>query len=207
LKKTIYLIAIFVGLLTTFTKEAWSQVGTSPQEGLYAEVITSKGKILLLLEFEKVPLTVAHFVGLVEGKIENTAKAKGEPYYDGLIFHRVIPDGIIQGGDPEGTGYGGPGYKFKDEFHSDLKHDRPGTLSMANSGKNTNGSQFFITHRAIPKLDGKHTVFGNVVEGQDVVNAISEGEVMKSIRIFRIGEAAKKFDLTLHFTDKDKKKL
>jgi len=163
-------------------------------DGLYAEMQTTKGNIILFLEFQKTPLTVANFVGLSEGKIENNAKPLGTPYYDSIKFHRVIADFMIQGGDPRGTGQGGPGYAFKDEFHSDLKHSGAGILSMANAGKFTNGSQFFITHKETPWLDGKHSVFGHVVEGQDVVNAIVQGDMILHIKIIRKGKAVKKYD-------------
>jgi len=164
------------------------------EDGLYARMNTNKGEILLQLEHEKTPLTVANFVGLAEGQIENTAKPDGEPYYDGIIFHRVINDFMIQAGDPTATGGGGPGYKFKDEFHKDLKHNSDGILSMANAGPKTNGSQFFITHKATPWLDGKHSVFGRVKEGQEVVNAIEQGDTILSVRILRVGKDAKNFD-------------
>jgi peptidyl-prolyl cis-trans isomerase A (cyclophilin A) len=163
-------------------------------DGLYAKFHTSKGDILVELEYEKTPGTVGNFVALAEGDLENDAKPQGTPYYDGLIFHRVIPDFMVQGGDPKGTGVGGPGYQFEDEIHSDLKHDRPGILSMANAGPGTNGSQFFITHVATPWLDGKHTVFGSVIEGQDVVDAIKQGDKIEKLEIIREGEAAKNFN-------------
>ena len=153
--------------------------------GIYAKFTTSKGDVLVNLEFEKTPGTVGNFVALAEGNLENSLNPQGTPYYDGLKFHRVIPDFMIQGGCPLGTGTGNPGYKFDDEFHPDLKHDTPGKLAMANSGPATNGSQFYITHVPTPWLDNKHTVFGSVIEGQDVVDAIAQGDEMK-LEILRI---------------------
>lgn len=171
------------------------------QEGIYARFSTPRGEITLKLEHEKTPLTVANFVGLAEGKIKNEAKAAGEPYYDGLSFHRVIADFMIQGGDPTGSGAGGPGYKFVDEIHPELTHDKPGVLSMANAGPGTNGSQFFITHGATPWLDGKHTVFGFVTEGQDVVNAIKQGDKMEKVEIIRQGTEAEAWDAAAVFEE------
>jgi peptidyl-prolyl cis-trans isomerase B (cyclophilin B) len=137
-----------------------------------ATIVTNRGSIRIQLFDDKAPKTVANFEKLVQQK-----------FYDGLTFHRVIPDFMVQGGCPQGTGTGGPGYKFADEFHPDLKHDGPGVLSMANAGPNTNGSQFFITHLATPWLDGKHTVFGKVIEGQDVVNKVRKGDIMQTVTI------------------------
>jgi cyclophilin family peptidyl-prolyl cis-trans isomerase len=160
-------------------------------DGLYAILHTSKGDIVVSLEYQKVPMTVANFIGLAEGVLN--LKTEGKPYYDGLKFHRVIKDFMIQGGCPKGNGTGGPGYTFPDEFDDSLKHTGPGVLSMANAGPGTNGSQFFITHVATPWLDGKHSVFGHVVEGQDVVNAIEQDDVLNSVEIRRIGDDAQKF--------------
>jgi peptidyl-prolyl cis-trans isomerase A (cyclophilin A) len=165
-------------------------------EGVYAEMNTNKGTILLFLEHEKTPLTVANFVGLAEGKLPNKAKPVGTPYYDGLTFHRVIPDFMIQGGDPGGDGRGGPGYRFKDEFDNSLTHKGPGILSMANAGPASNGSQFFITHIATPWLDGKHTVFGRVIDGQSVVDAIQQGDKIDTLTIVRNGAGAQSYDAT-----------
>jgi len=162
-------------------------------DGLYAEMKTSKGTILIKLHFDKTPMTVCNFVGLAEGKIKNTAKGDGVHYYDGLKFHRVIADFMVQGGDPLGTGTGGPGYQFPDEFDATLKHEGPGVLSMANAGVGTNGSQFFITHVATPWLDGMHTVFGKVVTGMDVVNAIKQDDIIETVKIIRQGAAATAF--------------
>ncbi|MHC1691628.1 MAG: peptidylprolyl isomerase [Sphaerochaetaceae bacterium] len=163
-------------------------------DGLYARLNTSRGDITIALEFGKVPMTVSNFVGLAEGVLN--IKAKGTPYYNGMKFHRVIPDFMIQCGCPKGNGTGGPGYTFPDEFDDSLRHTGPGVLSMANAGPGTNGSQFFITHVATPWLDGKHTVFGKVIEGQTVVDTIAQGDVLKSVEIIRVGEAARKFEVT-----------
>ncbi len=167
-------------------------------DGLYAEFDTSKGKIVCSLEFEKTPLTVANFVGLAEGtknysKDGGAPKKQDKPFYDGLVFHRVIASFMVQGGCPNGVGNGGPGYRFKDEIVADLKHTGPGILSMANAGPASNGSQFFITHVATSWLDGKHTVFGKVVEGQDVVDKIAKGDKLNSVKIVRLGDKAKAF--------------
>ena len=161
------------------------------QDGIYAKFNTSKGEILVKLTYDKTPGTVGNFVALAEGGLENSSKSKGEPFYDGLKFHRVIPDFMIQGGCPQGTGTGDPGYKFDDEFHAELTHNGPGVLSMANSGPGTNGSQFFITHVATPWLDNKHTVFGHVEAGSETVDAIAQGDIIESLEIVRVGDDAK----------------
>jgi len=173
-------------------------------EGLYARMETDRGAIVLRLFFDKAPVTVANFVGLAEGSVEWTdprsGKTRKDPLYDGLVFHRVIASFMIQGGDPLGRGVGGPGYRFADEFAPGLKHDKAGILSMANAGPETNGSQFFITHVPTPWLDGKHSVFGEVIEGQPVVDAIQQGDRIKTVRIVRVGKAAEAFDAAKTFS-------
>jgi len=164
------------------------------QDGIYAKFNTPKGAILVKLEHEKTPGTVGNFIALAEGNLENEAKPQGTPYYDGLSFHRVISNFMIQGGCPHGSGMGNPGYMFDDEFRDDLKHDGPGVLSMANAGPGTNGSQFFITHTATPHLDGKHTVFGKVVEGQEVVDTVAQGDTIDSLEIVRQGADAESWN-------------
>tara|TARA_X000001036_G_scaffold21201_1_gene17768 strand:+ start:69 stop:1022 length:954 start_codon:yes stop_codon:yes gene_type:complete len=170
--------------------------------GLYADIETSKGNIVMQLYFEQVPTTVSNFVALAEGNHPVVdEKLSGKPYYDGLKFHRVIENFMIQGGDPTGTGSGGPGYQFDDEFSPDLKHDGPGVLSMANAGPGTNGSQFFITHVETPWLDGKHSIFGKVTSGQDIVDEIEQEDIIKNVKIIRVGKSAKNFDAPNIFED------
>ena len=179
-----------------FKQDKMKNIESKLEDGMYAQINTDKGSILIKLEHEKTPLTVANFVGLAEGSIKNNSKEEGEPFYDGLKFHRVINEFMIQTGCPNGTGMGSPGYKFPDEIHPDLKHSGPGVLSMANSGPGTNGSQFFITHKETSWLDGKHTVFGNVIEGQNIVDSIAQDDIMNSIKIIRKGKEAQNFNCT-----------
>ena len=205
MNKKIYLLLAVIGLCLTSCKDEYKDL----KNGLYAEVETSKGTILLELQYEKAPIMVANFVTLAEGKNQFVSKEfKGKPFYDGLKFHRVISksngdseDFMIQTGDPLGNGSGDAGYKCKDEF-TDLKHDKPGVLSMANSGPNTNSSQFFITLLPTPWLDGKHSVFGCVVgDGMRVASSIVQNDYIKKVTIIRKGEAVKKFDAVKIFTD------
>lgn len=193
-----------IGLLMLLMGVTAVSFGAKPKKpkmepGIYAEITTNKGVIMVVLEHQKTPLTVANFVGLAEGNFVNGDFKATKPFYNGLKFHRVIKDFMIQGGDPAGNGSGGPGYKFADEIHPDLKHTGPGILSMANSGPATNGSQFFITHKETPWLDGKHTVFGHVISGMDVVNSIAQGDSMQVVKIIRVGKEAKKWDANAVF--------
>lgn len=171
------------------------------ENGLYADIQTNRGDILIKLHAEKVPMTVANFVSLAEGNNPKVVDSlKGKPYYDNTKFHRVIKDFMVQGGDITGTGRGDAGYKFADEFPIDekgtliYKHDSSGVLSMANSGKATNSSQFFITHKATSWLDGKHSIFGKVLKGQNVVDTIQQNDYINKVKIIRVGKTAKKFE-------------
>jgi len=190
-------IALFITVILSFL--FISCAGTKLNDGMYAKIITTKGDITLSLFHDKTPLTVANFICLSEGLMPEIKK----PFYDGLKFHRVIPDFMIQGGCPLGNGTGDPGYKFPDEFDPELTHDGPGVLSMANSGPNTNGSQFFITHKETPWLDGKHSVFGKVADetSQSVIDAIVQGDSIIRIEISRVGKSAKKFNALKVFNE------
>ena len=169
------------------------------KEGVFAVLTTEKGQIVLELFYKETPMTVSNFVGLAEGTLD---AAKGKPFYGGLTFHRVISDFMIQGGDPQGNGTGGPGYKFADEFVDGYIFDKPGKLAMANSGENTNGSQFFITHVPTDWLNYKHTIFGQVVTGQNIVDTVEQGDHIISLQIVRQGKDAEKFTVTQESFDK-----
>lgn len=213
--RTLIVLCITIFLTSSFTQEVDGR-GSSlkkvikkmkAEPGLYGELKTSEGSIYVRFEHEYAPLTVANFIGLAEGRIKNIAKDSGEAYFDSTIFHRVINNFMIQGGDPMGTGMGGPGYKFKNEVHPKLKHDTSGILSMANAGPNTNGSQFFITHKATPWLDGSYNIFGKVIKGQEVVDSIGKVKVdarnnhrpyetvyLLEVNIYRHGKEFKNYD-------------
>ncbi len=187
---------------TTATVAKPKTITPSANEGIFVEMKTNKGVILLQLEYKKTPITVANFVSLIEGtNTQVSEQFKGKPFFDGLKFHRVIANFMIQGGDPQGNGSGGPGYAFKDEFDPTLVHDKGGILSMANSGPKTNGSQFFITHKETAWLNNKHSVFGHVVTGMDVVNAIAQDDKIEKVTVKRVGADAKKFDAAKIFSD------
>ena len=211
--RKVYFILLTSTLLLAGCKSQYAELG----DGIFADIQTTEGDIIVKLEYQKTPVTVANFISLAEGTSPFVADSlKGKKYYDGLIFHRVMKDFMIQTGDPMGTGRGNPGYKFKDEFNDSLVHDKKGILSMANSGPTTNGSQFFITHKETPWLNGRHTVFGEVVEGLDVVDSIADAKtsqeqmtkdrplvdiVMNKVAIVRNGKEAKNFDAVQVMSD------
>ena len=203
--RKLYCIAFMVAIFSGCTTTTINQGGKKMEDGIYVKFETSKGDIICALEYEKTPLTCCNLIGLAEGTLEG--EYKGKPFYDGLVFHRVIPDFMIQGGCPQGMGTGGPGYNFPDEFDPTLRHTGPGILSMANAGPGTNGSQFFITHVATPWLDNKHTVFGRVTEGQDVVDSIAQGDKIEKMTILRVGEAAENFKTDQAAFDEYKSRL
>ena len=198
MKKIILILATYAFIFTSFT---------FTDDGIFAIVKTEKGEITIRLHYAKTPMTVANFIGLAEGSIENSAREKGAPFYDGLNFHRVEAGAIIQGGCPLGNGLGNPGYKFKNETPKSLNHDKAGVVAMANSGRNTNGSQFYITMRPIPSLDGDYSVFGQVEKGLGVIEMIEIGDKIVSVTIERRGESAKVFNVNEAFPAKARKKL
>ena len=209
INKTLHLIALALLMSTSSCQDKYPDL----EDGLYAEIVTNKGTMVAKLEYEKTPVTVANFVALAEGNHPMVKEEfKGKKYYNGLTFHRVMDQFMIQGGDPTGTGTGDPGYKFSDEFHPDLRHSKPGILSMANSGPGTNGSQFFITEVPYPSLDFRHAVFGELVKGLDVQDSISnvkvdemnkpiEPVIINEINIIRKGFDAKNFNAPKVFTE------
>ncbi len=189
---------LFIALLTTILVAGNGQAQNSEKQlapGIYANMKTTEGDILIWLDYEKVPMTAANFIGLCEGKIELDSFKVTKPYYDGVVFHRVLPNFVIQAGQAAGTNAPGPGYKFPDEFDSTLMHTGAGILSMANAGPGTNGSQFFVTKAATPHLNFKHSVFGHVIHGQAVVDSIKQtDDSIITIEIIRVGEKALKFE-------------
>ncbi len=202
-KLTFVFTLLFLSFAAFSQKAKKVKINTKGWEaGIYANFITDRGTIVVKLEDEKTPMTVANFVGLAEGKFQPFDSIKfDKPFYNGLKFHRVIANFMIQGGDPKGNGSGDPGYKFYDEFHPDLKHSGPGILSMANSGPHTNGSQFFITHKDTPWLDNKHSVFGKVIQGKNIVDSVKQDDLMQQVIIVRVGKKAKKFNATKVFQE------
>lgn len=202
--------SFYISSCTSIPKYMSKEEYKALEDGLYANLETSKGDMLVKFFPAEAPMTVGNFIALAEGKKENKFKKEKEPYYDGTIFHRVIKNFMIQGGDPTGTGTGSPGYEFEDEVDNGLKHDKKGILSMANSGPATNGSQFFITQVPTPWLDNKHTIFGEVVKGDNVIDSIAgvetqaedkpvEDVVLKHVDIIRKGEAFKNYNPTQAF--------
>ncbi len=217
IKKAMGLVLLMLLVSATACKDKYPDL----EDGLYTEIITNKGTMVLRLEYQKAPVTVANFISLAEGTNTLVDSAYiGKKFYNGLIFHRIIDEFMIQGGDPTGTGSGSPGYKFNNEISEDLLHDKVGTLSMANSGPNTNGSQFFITENATPNLDGGYNVFGYLVVGEDVLHTLASVEtskpgdkpvedvIMEEVNIIRKGKDAKNFNAPVvfkdHFADAEK---
>lgn len=191
--KNLILLTLGFSLMMISCKK-WSMESLEGMpDGIYAQITTSKGVITANLTYKQAPVTVGNFVALAEGHMENNYRGKGEPFFDGLTFHRVVPNFVIQGGDPLANGMGNPGYTFRDEFFPGLFHNKPGTLSMANGGPDNNGSQFFITHVPTPWLDNRHSVFGYVTQGMEVVNSIAQGDKIEQVKIFRNGAEAKEF--------------
>lgn len=202
MKETLILFVIS-GLLTLVSMGTAS--AAKLPDGLYAKMETNRGVIMLRLFYKRAPMTVGNFMGLGDGLlpwVNPRGETQKSRYFDGLIFHRVVPGFVIQGGDPLGKGFGGPGYQFPDEFHPELRHHKPGLLSMANAGPGTNGSQFFITLAATPHLDNRHAIFGEVVEGMDVVLTIEQGDKMKKVTFIKVGKDAEKYDPVKSFEAK-----
>ena len=212
MKRSILFVMTIILTLSSCKSSKRAELG----DGIFADIKTSMGDLVVKLEYKQTPITVASFISLAEGESPYVKEEyKGKRYFDGIIFHRVMKDFMIQGGDPTGTGTGSPGYKFKDEFNDSLTHHKAGILSMANSGPVTNGSQFFITHKETPWLNGKHTVFGEVLEGMNVLDSIANVQtspspqpdkpvtdvVMNTVEIIRNGKEARKFDAVQIMTD------
>ena len=206
-KQTLFLLLAVAISAFACQKEPYPDLN----DGIYAEFKTNKGTFVAELFYKATPITVANFVSLAEGDNQMVDSSyQGKKFYNGLIFHRIIKDFMIQGGDPDATGQGGPGYKFPDEFNDTLVHDKKGILSMANAGAGTNGSQFFITLKATPHLNNRHSVFGEIIEGMDIVDSIGsvataqrdkpvEDVVMQEVNIIRKGDDAKSFDAPMVF--------